>query len=419
MADADLYLNVWILAWVPTRSAASRRRSSRQTSITPRRTLAGSRTWLAHAPVTVPVLRATGSALSVLKAMALESFVLNGLALFLLVAPPHRSAAAGSSRAPPSRSRRGGRHDLPQPQYLGTQYKITCRWRSSPSTAGSRAAACARSPARRRARAPGARVPLRRLLHADRRAAYAPRGLCARGRRGARRRRSASWRRSRGRVLVLPAALPYLAARAEGSVPVHDPALITSTVAPWAYFGPGFLERSGFVSIALALVGSWCSSCAPLRVPRVGDWALVAVACCSRGPELRLFGVDGRSPTSSSTTWCRASRDPPPCASSSSSWSASPRSRLRLRALTDAGARAPRRGRGRLPRRVHLGDGAAPRRVCPRARPLRIGGRALARDASRARRRRRDPRLVPSGRHHRRPARRAAHGASTIHWHRS
>jgi len=136
-----------------------------------------------------------------------------------------------------------------------------------------------------------------------------------------------------------------------------------------------------------------------------------------RGPSLRLFGVDVPLPTSSSTTGAGLPRRSAlPCASSSSSWSASPRSRATPSAHDRTlAARAPRRGRGRLPRRVHLATARA-RGWCPRgsaatASESSAGSRAAARG-----RRRRDPRLVPRATSSA-TWRRRHMVASTIHWH--
>jgi len=72
MENADLYLNVWILAWI-ARAAANDPTALFDGNIfyPAANTIAGSENMLAHLPVTVPVMAATGSALAVLKAMAL------------------------------------------------------------------------------------------------------------------------------------------------------------------------------------------------------------------------------------------------------------------------------------------------------------------------------------------------------------
>src|SRR5439155_1665288 len=85
-------------------------------------TIAGSENMLAHLPVTVPALAASGNVLVVLKAMALESFVLAGLAMFLLVHHHTRDAGAALLAGAAYTFAPWRVHALPQPQYLGAQY---------------------------------------------------------------------------------------------------------------------------------------------------------------------------------------------------------------------------------------------------------------------------------------------------------
>ena len=95
MENADLYLNAWILAWI-ARAAANDPGAMFDGNIfhPAANTIAGSENMLAHLPVTLPVMAATGSALAVLKAMALESFVLAGLFMFLFARHQTGSSAA-------------------------------------------------------------------------------------------------------------------------------------------------------------------------------------------------------------------------------------------------------------------------------------------------------------------------------------
>ena len=95
MLDADLYLNVWILGWTAHAMLTDPARLFDGNIYYPaRNTIAGSENMLAHLPVTVPALAATGNVLVALKAMALESFVVAGLAMFLLVHHHTRDAGA-------------------------------------------------------------------------------------------------------------------------------------------------------------------------------------------------------------------------------------------------------------------------------------------------------------------------------------
>ena len=123
MFDADLQLNVWILAWTAHAMLSEPARLFDGNIYYPApNTIAGSENMLAHLPVTVPALAATANALVVLKAMALESFVLAGLGMFALVlhhtANPAAALVAGAAFtfAP---WRPGA---MPQPQYLATAY---------------------------------------------------------------------------------------------------------------------------------------------------------------------------------------------------------------------------------------------------------------------------------------------------------
>ncbi|HUE29785.1 MAG TPA: hypothetical protein VMR79_02865 [Verrucomicrobiae bacterium] len=123
MFDADLYLNVWILGWMAHAMLTDPTHLFDGNIYYPaRNTIAGSENMLAHLPVTVPALAATGNVLVALKAMALESFVLAGLAMFLLVHHHTRDAGAALLAGAAYTFAPWRVHALPQPQYLGTQY---------------------------------------------------------------------------------------------------------------------------------------------------------------------------------------------------------------------------------------------------------------------------------------------------------
>jgi hypothetical protein len=121
--EADLYLNVWILGWTAHAVLTDPSRIFDGNIFYPARNMiAGSENMLAHLPVTVPALAATGNALVVLKAMALESFVLAGLAMFLLVYHHTRNATAALVAGAAFTFAPWRANAIPQPQYLGTQY---------------------------------------------------------------------------------------------------------------------------------------------------------------------------------------------------------------------------------------------------------------------------------------------------------
>jgi hypothetical protein len=123
ISNADLHLNLWILAWVARAAVLSPAHLFDGNVFHPAMgTITGSENMLAHLPVTVPALAVTGNALVVLKAMAVESFVAAGVAMFLFVYWHTRDALAAFAAGAlytftPMRA-----HTLPQPQYLGTQY---------------------------------------------------------------------------------------------------------------------------------------------------------------------------------------------------------------------------------------------------------------------------------------------------------
>src|SRR6185436_10684914 len=84
--------------------------------------IAGSENMLAHLPVTAPVYQATESALAVLKAVLLESFVLSGLAMWAFVYFHTRSFAAALAAGAVFTLAPWRVQNVPHPQYLGIQY---------------------------------------------------------------------------------------------------------------------------------------------------------------------------------------------------------------------------------------------------------------------------------------------------------
>src|SRR5690606_8946346 len=95
LTDADLFLNVWILAWIAHAAWTDPARLLDGNIFHPAAgTIVGSENMLAHLPFTAPVLAATGDAVTMLKAYVFESVVLSGLGMFLYVRHHTRSFAA-------------------------------------------------------------------------------------------------------------------------------------------------------------------------------------------------------------------------------------------------------------------------------------------------------------------------------------
>jgi hypothetical protein len=123
MADADLYLNIWILSWIAHAALNAPGALLHGNIFHPATlTIAGSENMLAHLPLTAPVLAVTGSALALLKAYVLETFVLSGIAMYLYVwhhtrSPVAALVAGAAYTFTPFRVR-----TIPQPQYLGIQF---------------------------------------------------------------------------------------------------------------------------------------------------------------------------------------------------------------------------------------------------------------------------------------------------------
>jgi len=255
MENADLYLNVWILAWI-ARAAASDPTAIFDGNIfyPAANTIAGSENMLAHLPVTVPVMAATGSALAVLKAMALESFVLGGLFMFLFARHQTGSNAAALLAGAAFTFAPWRVQSFPHPQYLGTQYLPLAllavdlwiergRRRSLVGLAVALALqilAClylgyfalfgiaAYALARWWWTGPGARrLPTLLAL-----------GVAM----------------GCGALAVAPVGIPYLRARAAGIIPSFDPSRFQGhTWAPWNYLTLTFVALGGLVVVLVAL----------------------------------------------------------------------------------------------------------------------------------------------------------------------
>jgi len=297
MLDADLSLNLWILGWTAHAILTDPAHLFDGNIYYPApNTIAGSENMLAHLPVTVPALAASGNVLVVLKAMALESFVLAGLAMFLLVHHHTRDAGAALLAGAAYTFAPWRVHTLPQPQYLGAQYlplallAVDC-WlerRRVRALAGLAAALALQALAcLYLGYFAFVAVPvyaLVRLARAPAEKARAAAGLAAGFAAGA--------------LVALPVALPYLHARAEHVIPTQE----VGTVAafgwqPLTYLRPAVLAGVlGIVPVAVLLGGLAARLVprpgpAPLPAPGGATWALLAAGVlCSAGPYLLLPG---------------------------------------------------------------------------------------------------------------------------------
>jgi hypothetical protein len=297
MSDADLYLNVWILAWIAHAALHAPRHLFDGNIYYPaRNTIVGSENMLAHLPVTAAALAVTGNALTVLKAMVLESFVLAGLAMFLLVRHHTGSTAAALVAGTCYTFTPFRRLTIPQPQYLGSQYLPLAllavdlwlehrRWRALLGLAVAlalQALACVYL---------GYFTFLVVPIYAAVRVVARPSGnraSCAAG-------LAAAF--GAGALAVLPVALPYLRARASGVIPAQDAATISPfSFRPWTYLSPAIGEKVGLV--AWTVVGADVLARLAQRARRVhseplpperATWVLLgAGALLSCGPWLTL-----------------------------------------------------------------------------------------------------------------------------------
>jgi hypothetical protein len=123
MEDTDLFLNVWILAWIARAAVESPAEIFAGNIFHPApNAIAGSENMLAHLPVTAPAYALSASALAVFKTMLVESFVLSGLAMWGFVFFHTRSFAAGLVAGALFTLAPWRVQNVPHPQYLGFQY---------------------------------------------------------------------------------------------------------------------------------------------------------------------------------------------------------------------------------------------------------------------------------------------------------
>jgi len=273
MENADLYLNAWILAWVARAALVDPGALFDGNAFHPaKNVIAGSENMLAHVPVTAPVMAATGSALAVLKAMALESFVLAGLCMTLLGWRQTGSFAAGLVAGAAYAFAPWRVHGFPHPQYLATQYlplallavDVWLDERRRASLAGLAAAVA---------------LQILACLYLGYFTLFGVVAYAA---------ARVAWSRDEGRLragvgvlaaaaagslVVVPIAIPYLRARAEGIIPAFDPSRFQGhTWAPWDYLTPAFVGLGGLVVVLVGadVVARAAAALAARRANRAG-----------------------------------------------------------------------------------------------------------------------------------------------------
>jgi hypothetical protein len=299
MEDTDLFLNVWILAWVARAAVGSPSEIFAGNIFHPApNAIAGSENMLAHLPATATAWALTGDALVVFKAMLFESFVLSGLAMWSFVYFHTRSfpaallAGAAFTLAP------WRVQNVPHPQYLGMQYLPAAllgidlwiarrrRWDVALLAAALalQALACLYLGYFTFLIAPI--YALVRVLQAERDRGRAALGLGV--------------AHVLGAIAAAPVAWPYLVARAQGMIPDYDVAAWGDwSWKPWWYLGAPFLHRAGAVVLVVVALdvafrlGRRLRGREPLRTwsSERALWAMAAVAAAlSAGPELTLPG---------------------------------------------------------------------------------------------------------------------------------
>lgn len=300
MVDADLNLNIWILAWAAHAAWNDPAALFDGNIFHPApRALLGSENMLAHLPFTAPVLAWTGSALAVLKTYVLESIALSGLGMFLYVRHHTRDFAAALFAGAAYTFTAFRVETVPQPQYLGIAFlplALLCAdlWMETfrrrwvvllAASLAAQAWSCVY-------------VGFFTLLAVP---LYC---LCRLPRAGG------AWPRVAGgwivgglgaAVLLVPLAIPYLEARAEGMVPDHAIELVrAASWTPALYFTDAFVNRVGPWAIALAGYGllllltpaSADTRAERARQPRMALWAVFAGAIIlGLGPVLVLPGL--------------------------------------------------------------------------------------------------------------------------------
>lgn len=298
MEDTDLYLNIWILTWI-ARAANEFPALIFGGNIffpTPN-AIAGSENMLAHVPVTAAAWAFSGQALTVFKAMVLESFVLSGLAMWAFVYFHTRSFAAALLAGVAFTFAPWRVQNLPHPQYLGFQYFPLAllgvdlwlgqrRWSGLALLALSlalQALACLYL-----GYFTFLLVPLYvliRLGQTREKRTPAAVGLLLAG--------------FLGVLATLPVALPYLAARDSGMIAAWSVAASGDwSFEWWWYAGAPFIFRVGWplllvlgVDALLRGVSRWTAERRALGGVEVALWGMVlGAAWLSTGPEPQFWG---------------------------------------------------------------------------------------------------------------------------------
>lgn len=299
MVDADLNLNIWILAWAAHAALTDFTQIFQGNIFHPApNALVGSENMLAHLPFTAPALALTGDALFVLKTYVLESFALSGLGMFLYVRHHTRSLPAAFFAGAAYTFTAFRAETIPQPQYLAVAFLplaflaldlwLQChrlRWLVALAAClALQAYSCVY-------------VGFFTLLVVP---VYALARLA--GHRGSRLRAALGLLVAglAAGVLLIPLAIPYLEARSYGMVPDQPGAVVRAgswTLA--AYFSSAFIYRVGLIPLALVVYGlvlrlaptSGARRVERQHLPSLALWAVVGASLLlGLGPVVVLPG---------------------------------------------------------------------------------------------------------------------------------
>ncbi|MDG2307538.1 MAG: YfhO family protein [Candidatus Binatia bacterium] len=305
LVDADLNLNIWILAWVAHAVFFDPAQLLDGNIFHPAlNTIAGSENMLAHVPFTGPVLAFTGNAVTMLKAYVLESVALSGLGMFMYVRHHTKDNWAALVAGAAFTFTQFRVETVPQPQYLGMAFLPLAllaidlnledgrrRWLAAFASALVLQALCCvyigffafiLCPVYILARTIPASVSVTAWIAPTARLAAAMIAAA---------------------IALIPAALPYLRGRSDGMIPEHDLLFIQNAAwAPWRYISTEFVWWTGIVAVLLVSLdlarrvwnrGARNEPLGPARAqnPRTALWILIAVtAVLAAGPYLPLPG---------------------------------------------------------------------------------------------------------------------------------
>lgn len=303
MIEADLNLNIWILAWTAHAALAEPLRLLDGNIFHPApNTIAGSENMLAHLPFTAPALALSGDALTMLKVFLVESFALSGLGMFLYVRHHTRQWWPAMIAGAAYTFTAFRVETVPQPQYLGMAffplallsidlYLETGRRRWLGALLGAlvlQALSCVYIgfftfllyPVY--ALVGVARVATDAADFRNRLLALALAGVGA-------------------ALVLIPIAAPYALAQRTGMIPEHDLRLLqVGSWRPELFFSSEFVWRAGPVSIGLVMVGLLARARRPAGAPATGSaspeaalWITIAVAALlALGPTLVLGDLE-------------------------------------------------------------------------------------------------------------------------------